>query len=401
MAVKKIAFFIPRFTCGGAERVVSRMISVLKEEYEVCLILYDDKEMGYSADCEVISLDTPFQDMPLYKKVYYTIVKRKKLKQILKQKQIDVCFSFGDSTNVILLLQSLKVKKVISLRGYARIRKPENYRNTYFYIPLLSYLYKRADRIVCVSEVMRREILEGYATDPEKTVTLYNAFHIQEIEKKSMEKLMEEDEVLFKEKRVLLSVGTLRYPKGYWHLIRIFAEIHKKVPDTFLMIIGKDHAGNKEKLLSLSKCLNIKENIVIRDFDENPFKYMKRSCLYLLSSISEGFPNAMVEAMICGLPIIAADCKTGPREILNPSDIYAACTELTYAEYGIMVPPFEGKEIYDNRELSASEQHMVSAALELLSDEEKRKRYCLLAQERVLAFSNEYWKRELKEIIEK
>jgi glycosyltransferase involved in cell wall biosynthesis len=191
----------------------------------------------------------------------------------------------------------------------------------------------------------------------------------------------------------------LRYAKGYWHLVRAFSQIRAEHPNTHLVILGNNHADNRKKLDRLVESLDLSDAVSFLGFDENPFKYLARSDVYVLSSISEGFPNSLVEAMACGTPVVAADCKTGPREILCSTYHDKEILNVEHAEYGILVPAHEPTEIYDNRPLLRSEFLMAKAIVELLRDEKLRRYYGDQAKKRAADFGYSRWKDNIYEIL--
>jgi glycosyltransferase involved in cell wall biosynthesis len=82
-----------------------------------------------------------------------------------------------------------------------------------------------------------------------------------------------------------------------------------------LIILGE--GVEKEKLLIEVEKMGLVGEVIFGGFKENPYKYMTKSDIFILSSIREGFPGVLVEAMACGLPVISTDCKSGPNEIIN------------------------------------------------------------------------------------
>lgn len=115
---------------------------------------------------------------------------------------------------------------------------------------------------------------------------------------------------------IVLSVGRLTMPKRYDLLIRAVSLAQQQQP-LRLVILGDGE--ERPRLEALVHELNARTFVSLPGFVENPFPYMGRADLFALSSDWEGLPNALIEAMACGLPVVSTDCPNGPREILGSS----------------------------------------------------------------------------------
>ena len=132
-------------------------------------------------------------------------------------------------------------------------------------------------------------------------------------------------------------------------------EVKKSVKDAGLIFIG--HRGEMEKeIKEMSNLSGFKEDILFLGYQENPFKYISKCDLYVCSSLYEGFPNSLVEAMACGTAVLSTDCKTGPREILSSSNHIETVKDVTIEKYGVLVPRLNAKNDYNigNIELEES-----------------------------------------------
>jgi len=81
------------------------------------------------------------------------------------------------------------------------------------------------------------------------------------------------------------------------------------------MILGEGE--ERPKLESLVRELRLEEDVSLPGFIDNPFKYMKRAAVFVLSSRWEGLPNVLIQALACGTPVVSTDCPSGPAEILE------------------------------------------------------------------------------------
>ncbi len=119
---------------------------------------------------------------------------------------------------------------------------------------------------------------------------------------------------------VILGVGRYHANKDFPTLIRAFAKVRSGRPAR-LVILGDAEPGNKRdrylaEINALVAELGIADDIDFPGFTINPYRYMSRAAVFVLSSLREGFPNVLVEAMACGCPVVATDCPHGPPEIL-------------------------------------------------------------------------------------
>lgn len=151
---------------------------------------------------------------------------------------------------------------------------------------------------------------------------------------------------------VILGVGRLARQKDFPTLLKAFAKLHAQ-RDSRLVILGE--GKERGSLTSLAAELGILEYVDLPGHVSNPFSYMSRAAQYILSSAWEGSPNTLIQALALGLPVVATDCRSGPREILSNG------------RYGPLVPVGDVEALY--REMlhildSPPDKHVLQAAAE-------------------------------------
>ncbi|MGD6968563.1 glycosyltransferase [Rossellomorea vietnamensis] len=380
--MKNIAIIIPSLKGGGAERAVSTLTKSLpKNRYKIYLILFDTSNMEYDYYGELVDLEIAAKNNPLMK--FSNFIKRLiKLKQIKKTYNINVSISFLPGPNLLNILTKGNEKIILSVRSNVLRAKDNIYRKIDDLI--IKWLYNKADFITVVSQGIKNDLLRLFRVKQDKLKVLYNSYYLNEIEELSKESLSIDEKALLSEK-VVVTVGRLENVKGHLHLIRAFSQIRQFNKDIKLIILGEGDL--RLYLEELIKSLDLEDTVYMPGFVKNPYKYIKNSKLFVLPSLTEGFPNALAEAMACGIPVISSDCKTGPREILAPgSDINFQCDKIEYADGGILVPVCDGKNYGSSDPLTKEELILAEAILKITGDEELARKYSIAAKQRIREF---------------
>lgn len=349
--MKKLLLIVPSLHQGGLEKVCAATARLLQPYFDVQIAIFDSRSIAYDIKgIPVVDLRLPSRP-GVIAKVINVLRRGMRLRKLKKKEQIDIAYSFGPTANLANIASGGRAKMWLGIRSYMDMGNPKQIR-----------LFCRcADMVVCCSETICREVQEQYRCG--KAVTLQNPFDIKEVKMLSGR---EEAELPWKEGRILISMGREDSVKGFWHLLKSFALVHEKLSDTRLMIIGK---GEFEPYKELAEKLGVNEDIFFTGLKKNPYPYLKKGTLYVLTSYYEGFPNAMVEAMSMGLPVIATDCKTGPREILED-------------RYGILIPNMEPEPDFDPLHITEEERDLAGQIIGLLEDQDRMQHYCEMALKR-------------------
>lgn len=366
---KRIMLMVPMLHQGGFERVCVATARLLEPFYEVYVVIFDSSDIAYDIKgINVIDLrlgskkGVPAKIVQVIRRCIHVM----RLKDSLG---IDIAYSFGPTANLINALTRRHNQVWLGVRSYMDMGNPKQIR----------FFAKHSDKLICCSEMIRREIEEKFKCD--HAYTLHNPFNITDITASATQ---EEAEIPWEDGRIIVSMGREDVVKGFWHLLKIFSEVHKKLPDTKLMIIGK---GEFEEYKQLAADLGIDDAVYFTGLKRNPYPYLKRSTLYLLTSYNEGFPNALVEAMALGIPVVATDCMTGPGEILED-------------KYGILVPNMSPEPDMNAGNITVEEKTVASCVTGLLENEQEMERYRKLALERASMYSTEKYVQKIQEWVE-
>ena len=394
----KILLLIPNLGLGGAQRVFHDHSVELAKHYAITEAVFN-LEGGdlYPSGNPVVSLDVSGGGGMLVKLQNF----RRRisgLRQLRERLRPAVVISHLEGADYVNLLSGGPGKIILCVHGSklhdANIRGPVGWLRKNVLIPLL---YNRADRIVTVSRDIIPELIEGFGVKPSKLLTINNFFEVAQIEAKSQEPLSAAEAAVYAAAPVLVTSGRLTLQKNQAPLLDSFAALLLQRP-VKLVFVGDGEL--REALTTHARSLGLRvyadwEALVglTPDFDvyflgmqQNPFKYLRPASAFVFPSAWEGFPMALGEAMICGLPVLSTDCPTGPREMLAPATEPPA-TPLRQAErgvFGLLLPM-----LTQPATLAADQAVWTDAIAALLADAPEQRRLGRLARERMQDFTRE------------
>ena len=181
----------------------------------------------------------------------------------------------------------------------------------------LGMVYPWADHIIAVSHGVAREVQRLTGLPDDRVTTIYNPVVDPCIARRALEPV-DHTWVADAQTPLILAVGRLTVQKDYPTLIRAFARVCAVRP-AHLVILGEGR--QRGKLEKLVHTLGLDTDVALPGYADNPFAWMSKAAVLVLSSAWEGLPGVVIEALACGCPVVSTDCPSGPREILQDGAI--------------------------------------------------------------------------------
>jgi len=307
----RIALVMPSLDVGGVERV---MLSLAKWFFQ----------RGISVDLVVTNASGPLRkEIPANVQLIDLKASRvirgvPKLVSYLRKSHPDAIISAKDYQNIVALWAVKLARIAITTIISTHIDVSVDWKHAHGFkakaIPyLVRYFYPWADHIVTVSEGARKSLVSMAKLKSERIQVIYNPVITRELLDKANEPV-DHPWFVFGEPPVILSAGRLTEQKDYSTLIQAFVLVRKHCPAR-LMIFGDGE--DRSRLEALVRELELRNDVALPGFVDNPYTYMTKAAVFVLSSAWEGLPNVLIEAMAVETPVIATDCPSGPREILE------------------------------------------------------------------------------------
>jgi GalNAc-alpha-(1->4)-GalNAc-alpha-(1->3)-diNAcBac-PP-undecaprenol alpha-1,4-N-acetyl-D-galactosaminyltransferase len=302
----KLTLISSSLDVGGAERVMSIIANYWAAKgWQITILTFDDgsEPPFYDLDRRIDyrPLGIKNRDGYLFSALKHNLRRIKILKKSIAASRPDVVISFVNTTNIMTLLAcwGLKVPTIVSEHvhpAFGQLSKACEL--------LQKWIYRRANLIT----VQTHSALSFFpSSQGYNTFVLPNLVEIPEAE--TIESQLNTDD------RYLLAIGKLNHQKGFDLLIRAFAQICETHPEWNLTILGEGEM--RAELEALCVQLGLQDRVFMPGVVRNVDAHLRRADIFALTSRFEGFPVTLCEAMACGVPVIAADCLSGPREIVH------------------------------------------------------------------------------------
>lgn len=328
---RKLAIFINALRGGGAERVMVTLANALAERgYPVDMVLaraHGPYLPEVSSRVRIVDFGTRSAAIGMFRLARYLHAERP---------HTLLCTNLMSNVGAALVVRACRLPvRLVLNEGSTFSRALEEHRlHPSFAIRMAGKaaprLYPLADVIIAVSRAAAEDLRRGLGSRPATITTIYNPVITDELLRQSREPA---DHPWFSETTpVVLAVGRFHRAKDYPTLIRAFALVRARMPARLLILGEGEERPVVENLVAE---LEVQDAVSMPGFADNPYACMRQASVFVLSSIYEGLPSCLLEAMACGCPLVSTNCPSGPAEILADST------------YGHLVPPGDPAKLAD------------------------------------------------------
>lgn len=307
-----IAIVIDTLSGGGAEQVMLRLASALISRGHHVRLVVVNPIISHSIPQGVQLSFVYKSDTPRgWKLTYYRRtagVMQKILDELNKQQKIDALISnLPETDKSVQYLERYPIYYCIHNSFYhGQVKNKKGPIRRYLKKKKLQSLYN-GKNLIFVSKAAENDLLKGVGVKPKSTQVIYNPFPIDDIRRLAQAYTVHRQ-------NYFLHVGRFNRQKRHDKLLRLYAESGLANP---LLLIGEGTVEQTEELKKLVADYGLEDRVELMGFNQNPLPYFRHAIALLLTSDYEGLPTAVIEALVCGTPVVAYDCPSGLNEILT------------------------------------------------------------------------------------
>ncbi|MFJ7974839.1 glycosyltransferase family 4 protein [Peribacillus sp. NPDC096379] len=315
----KIMFVHATMNAGGAERTIASLSNFfVNKNHEVSIVTLRDSEVAYllSSKVKYYNCNRSYESKNAYEAVKNNIFHIKRVRSFILKEKPDIILCFSVTSLFITIVANISQNSKII---YSERSNP--------YVIMKGTMWKKLKRPLSIFAdgcIFQTERAKSYYPKliHKKSIIIQNPVFVNDYTDLPTK---------FNRKKTIVSVGRLINSKGFDVLIKAFSMIHHDYPEYKLLIYGDGE--ELESLQRLIKKLSLENKVELPGHMKNIPTNIFDAAVFVFPSRLEGMPNALLEAMACGLPCVSTDCDMGPRELIN-----------NY-ENGILVPVDEENEM--------------------------------------------------------
>ena len=356
---KKILFYLDSLNKGGLDKVVLDFVNHMDyDKYDVTVMRrFPGGYYTSLLNSQIKVVSNTFIDArkhPVYNHLIRVVcdrMPRKLMYRLFVHRKYDVEIACGDSWAATLIGGSTNKKSKKILWEHMDVTLDES-TATHFSPQKVRWFFDPFDKIVAVSKDCKEKFIEKYGYE-DRIIYIYNPINVKEIQEKSLEFEPEE----MREGSVnLLAIGRMMPQKAFLRLIDVFRKVGNEHCKLFIFGEGPEYDAIAKKI----KDYELENRIILLGYKENPYPYIKKSDIFICSSIHESYCLVVAESIVLEKPIISTECA-GPIELLDNG------------KYGLLV--------------KNNEDALVEGLKYMIEHKEQREKYSLLCKERKSIFS--------------
>ena len=301
---KKIILFIPSIEKGGAEKNLFIISNYLSNRFKKLTVISATKKAKkkFNKRIEFLCPDSEIWD--IFGRGIKTIISMLFLiKKILQDRKILV-LSFQSNIYAIIICKIFSINIITRSNSF-----PDDWTNNFLKSLIFKKVLPLANKNIVNSIETRKKFKLIYKINAK---CIYNPLNRKEIIKLSKKRTKS----IYYNKNILkiIHVGRFSEEKDHFTFLNALALLKKKIKFE-AVIMGRGRL--KKKILQFIETNNLNKNVRILDYKKNPYPYIKQADFLVLTSLHEGLPNILLEAIVLSKFIISSNCPTGPKEILN------------------------------------------------------------------------------------
>ena len=301
---KRLIIFMPSMEGGGVEKNLILVSNYLIKYFENITLITFDNKFNNRFNYKIKIINSNYKSNKRYSKYFkYFACIILLINEIIK-KETPIIFSF--QANIYCCLLSLFFNFNLIVRSNTA---PAGWNKNILKKFIFKIFLKRAKYIIVNSADFKKDLDKEFKVNSK---LIYNPLNILEIKRLSKEKLVEK--IYSKNSLKIINIGRFTDQKDHITLLKAFKEVRKKT-NCELLIMG--YGVKKLIIKNFIEKNKLKKYIKILNYKKNPYKYLAKSNLFVLTSLYEGLPNVLLESLALKKLVISTDCPTGPREILK------------------------------------------------------------------------------------